>query len=392
VPQRDRLSPPGASRLSPEHDLSHLEGNLPRASVGCVLRHWGASMALYTPLLGLLFFNSWFRGLLQISVGGVWAWQVYLGLYAAYAGLAPVVFLIFRPRSLWNSKNVMIVGWLGRIVRHVRRHGFAAGDGSWRPGFKEKHAGCFLLIKLIYGPLMLSSGFVAMNGLAPFLVQWSQAPNGLTKLDAAYGVLVAAVFLLDSVLFFVGYHTEAACLGNEVRYVETSLSGLVVCLACYSPFNVVTTTFLGPSNDETQILFRGDLHHPLTWVLRGLAVGSLVLLTSASFSLFTKASNLTNRGIVERGPYRWIRHPGYVGKNLFWLFTLLPLFVAVDFSNPAFPWKEHVVFCLVRIGGFVGWCTVYVLRALTEERLLRQDPDYVAYCEKVRYRFIPGLW
>ena len=41
----------------------------------------------------------------------------------------------------------------------------------------------------------------------------------------------------------------------------------------------------------------------------------------------------------------------------------------------------------------MGWSTLYVLRALTEEDHLRSvDSEYAAYAEKVRYRFIPGVY
>jgi protein-S-isoprenylcysteine O-methyltransferase Ste14 len=381
-----------ARRLDPEHDLSHLDPALPRASVRCVLRHCGASLLLYGALLAVLLHNPWFSSLLQASVGAFQARQFYIYLFAAYAVLAPTVFLLWRPRSLWNSKNVMILGWAGRIAGHVWRHGFTAGSGAWRPTFKEKHAFVFLLIKLVYGPLMLNNVLGELLNYPSLLMQLEQAPNLLGKMDGAYAFFVTSVFLLDSALFCFGYHTEAGFLKNEVRYVETTLSGLAVCLICYPPFNSVTGNFLGASNEDVGLLFRGALHHPLTWLLRGLAVLSLHLLAAASFSLFTKASNLTNRGIVTYGPYRWMRHPGYAGKNLFWLLTLLPLYAAVDFSNPAFPWKEHLFYCLCRTCGVAAWCSIYVLRALTEERLLLQDPDYVEYCRKVRARFIPGLW
>jgi protein-S-isoprenylcysteine O-methyltransferase Ste14 len=383
-----KSSPP---KLDREHNLSYREPGQARATVGCVWRHYLASMVIYSALLALLLFNPWFRNLLQVSIGGLPAWRLYCYVYGAYALAAPIIFLILRPRSLWHSKNVMILGWLGRIGRHLLGHGFTRGNGAWRPSFKEKHAMVFLLIKLVYGPLMLNGIFIALPDISPLLTQFQQSPTWISRLDAAYAVFVALIWLLDSALFCFGYHTEAAFLKNEVRYVETTLSGLVVCLLCYPPFNMVTGAFLGPSNDDMNILYHGGLHHPFTWVLRGLAVLMLLLLTSASFSLFTKASNLTNRGIVQYGPYRWIRHPGYVGKNLFWLLTLVPVFLAVDVSNPAFPWKDHLGYCLARLGGFAGWCTIYVLRALTEERLLMKDPDYVEYCKKVRYRFIPGL-
>ena len=36
----------------------------------------------------------------------------------------------------------------------------------------------------------------------------------------------------------------------------------------------------------------------------------------ASIALNFKSSNLTNRGIVARGPYAIVRHPAYITKNL----------------------------------------------------------------------------
>jgi protein-S-isoprenylcysteine O-methyltransferase Ste14 len=38
------------------------------------------------------------------------------------------------------------------------------------------------------------------------------------------------------------------------------------------------------------------------------------------------------------------------------------------------------------------WNCVYFMRAMTEERHLLQDPDYHAYCKKVPYRFVPGIF
>jgi len=382
--------PPGA-RLDPDHDLSARSSNLPPANVSCVLRHYGASLAVYGGALAILLLNPWFRHLLAPSVGSVSGVKFYVGYFAAYAVLSPVVYLICRPATLWHSKNVMILQWLMRLAAHLSRYGFGPGEGSWRPTFKEKHAFMFLVIKLVYGPLMLNGILVELQNYPALMLQWQQSASLIGRLDCAYAWFVSSVFLLDCCLFCFGYHAEARWLRNEVRYVETSLSGLLVCLLCYPPFNSVTGAFLGSSNEDVNILFRGDLHHPLTWVLRGLAMGALLLLTAASLSLFTKASNLTNRGIVDWGPYRWVRHPGYVGKNLFWLITLIPVFFAVDSSNPEFPWGDHLVFCAGRVAGFAGWCAIYVLRALTEERLLLRDPEYQEYCRRVSYRFIPGL-
>lgn len=45
----------------------------------------------------------------------------------------------------------------------------------------------------------------------------------------------------------------------------------------------------------------------------------------ASWALGLKASNLTNRGIVTTGPYKYIRHPAYICKNTAWLIGGIPM-------------------------------------------------------------------
>ena len=81
-----------------------------------------------------------------------------------------------------------------------------------------------------------------------------------------------------------------------------------------------------------------------------------------------------NRGICSSGPYRFVRHPIYLGYVMLHLgFFLL---------NPTF-WNLCV------------FATLYIIkipRILAEERLLVQDPDYRQYMEKVRSRLIPGLF
>ena len=360
------------------------------ASVGLVLRHYAVSAAIYGAALGFIAFCPLYRDLLQVSYGPVRPLQVYGWLYGLYLAAALPILLICRPASLWTSKNLAVAAYLARVARRLFGRGDAPRGSSLQPSYLEKHALAFLLIKLYYGPLMLNSAFLCANDLTPALEQTRAHPAGLEFLDGCYMIFVSGIFLLDSVLFFVGYHTEAGLLRNRLRFAETNLVRILVCVACYPPFNAVSAGFFGPSNYESRIVFRGDLAHPMTWILRGLAVLALLLLTSASCSLFTKASNLTNRGIVDWGPFRFVRHPGYVGKNLFWVFTVIPLFVP-NTTAPDFTWGAYLFLCASVVWAVLGWGTIYYLRALTEEQFLRQDPDYVAYCHKVRYRFIPGL-
>jgi protein-S-isoprenylcysteine O-methyltransferase Ste14 len=103
----------------------------------------------------------------------------------------------------------------------------------------------------------------------------------------------------------------------------------------------------------------------------------------ASLALGWRASNLTNRGIVTTGPYRWLRHPAYAAKNISWWIGAAPLLIRYACSDR---------WCLVPvIVGTAAWSGIYVLRAITEERHLGSDPDYRAYRARVRWRFFPGL-
>ncbi len=376
--------------LDTKLNVSYFEPDGKPASIWCVLRHCAASIVIYGALLAFMLTNPWYKSLLQCSIGRFTGVDFYLCLFLIYVVVSPVVYLIFRPAALRASKNVMILGYLARLVRMVLGWHKNPND-LWRPSYHEQHALMFLLIKLIYGPMMVNSVCYSVNKISYWLPFLSHHTHWLNTLDVAYMVFVSGIFLLDSSLFCFGYHAEAGFLKNRVRYVETSLFGLVVCLMCYPPFNDVPTHFFGQSNNTEAILFRGDLSNPLTWVLRAAAMFFLLVLISSSCSLFTRASNLTNRGIVTWGTYSIVRHPGYVAKNLFWLTTLIPLFFNINPSAPFFTWTGYAIFCLSTIGGFIAWSTIYCLRALTEEKLLMKDPEYVAYCKKVPWRFIPGV-
>jgi protein-S-isoprenylcysteine O-methyltransferase Ste14 len=81
-----------------------------------------------------------------------------------------------------------------------------------------------------------------------------------------------------------------------------------------------------------------------------------------------------DRGIVTRGAYRCMRHPVYFGYFINGLGFLLP----------SFGWRNGLVY------GF--FLTLQLMRILREERLLRTNPEYQAYCQKVRWRFVPGVF
>ena len=104
----------------------------------------------------------------------------------------------------------------------------------------------------------------------------------------------------------------------------------------------------------------------------GFGPGSSSLLITiyvlATITFGVRFSNLTNRGILTNGPYRFTKHPAYVSKNLSWWLTAVPFVISDDVS--------HAIRRCVMLG-VVNF--MYFMRAKTEERHLSRDPTYVAY-------------
>lgn len=108
------------------------------------------------------------------------------------------------------------------------------------------------------------------------------------------------------------------------------------------------------------------------------AVGVLFQVAGTLFEVYGKLSLgrsfgvvAANRGVVVAGPYRIVRHPIYLGYFVSHLGFLL--------AN----WSMRNIAVYVISTGF-QWA-----RILSEERLLKEEEAYRAYCERVRYRLIP---
>jgi len=78
-----------------------------------------------------------------------------------------------------------------------------------------------------------------------------------------------------------------------------------------------------------------------------------------------------DRGLVKRGPYKWLRHPMYASE----LFSVLAI-VVVDLT-----WRNGLVTLVLVV-------TLY-LRIRWEENIIR---GYAEYGSQVRDRIIPGVW
>jgi protein-S-isoprenylcysteine O-methyltransferase Ste14 len=121
---------------------------------------------------------------------------------------------------------------------------------------------------------------------------------------------------------------------------------------------------------------------PLAYHLGGLLVTllgyALFLWAMACNAFFAEGIRIQEeRGhtVAQNGPYRYVRHPGYVGAILAQVATPVLL---------GSPWAL--------IPGIVSGA-LFVVRTYLEDRTLRKElPGYEEYAQQTRYRLLPGLW
>lgn len=180
------------------------------------------------------------------------------------------------------------------------------------------------------------------------------------------------LFIIDVGIATIGYSFASRWLDNRTRSVDWTWSGWIVALLCYPPLNTAfTSQFISYQGLPTHQLITNE--YALAVVL-AIVLSLYVLYVWATIALGFKFSNLTHRGIVSSGPYRFVRHPAYAAKNMAW-------------------WVDNT-FVLTNIWATVGmilWNVIYILRALTEERHLSHFGDYQHYIEKVKYKFVPKI-
>ena len=256
---------------------------------------------------------------------------------------------------------------------------------SWQRGLPREDRVALLvtLLKAYFGPLMTMSLMAFMMAAVIHGKAIFAEPDMSFRVmfdRHGYWFAVKGILFVDTLIFTVGYLVEIPRLRNEILSVDPTLMGWGAAMICYPPFNHYTGLILGsPVSDFPQ--FDNPMAHlALNIVLLTL----MAVYASASVALGFKASNLTHRGIIGRGPYAFIRHPAYVCKNLAWWIGSGPL-IAAGFAES---WFKGVT----AIASIAGWSMVYILRALTEEDHLRSvNGEYASYAAKVPYRFIPGI-
>jgi protein-S-isoprenylcysteine O-methyltransferase Ste14 len=107
----------------------------------------------------------------------------------------------------------------------------------------------------------------------------------------------------------------------------------------------------------------------------GYALFSWGMISNAYFATVVRVQGDRGHTVCDTGPYRFVRHPGYVGGVIQSL--ALPLMLG---SLWAF------------VPGVLA-ALLLVARTALEDRTLHEElPGYIKYARRVRYRLLPGVW
>jgi protein-S-isoprenylcysteine O-methyltransferase Ste14 len=222
-----------------------------------------------------------------------------------------------------------------------------------------------IFVKLFFVPVLISwsiSNILHMKNLIISPPHWD--------LYTLNSFLVDLFILADTSIFAFGYLVESRFLKNEIKSVDPTFFGWLVCLWCYPPFNWFSFRPFDYAFVSIAVTDCPVWVHAFVTCMITLLWG---IFAWASVALCFKGSNLTNRGIVRHGPYRFVRHPAYTAKVLIWML-------------------QGVFFAQFTAGILAAFAVIYFLRAWTEEKHLSADYDYMQYRDSVKWKFIPFVY
>lgn len=111
------------------------------------------------------------------------------------------------------------------------------------------------------------------------------------------------------------------------------------------------------------------------FIIAGMALVTYSMIKNRFFSGAVRIQDDRGHQVISSGPYRWIRHPGYVGMLLTWI---------------AVPFFLDSIWAIIPAMLFT---ILLVIRTIMEEKTLKAELEgYREYTNQVHYRLIPGIW
>ena len=217
------------------------------------------------------------------------------------------------------------------------------------------------LLKVVFIPFSWAIVYGTMYVLESVLENFSY------DLFQMFFLLQAITLVIGAVFGTIGYVFSLRIINSHIRSTQSSVLGWVVCLICYPPLLFVLFSFANIDDTITwDVWLKNAGLFAWLWGITVLFFQCLYVWSTVIFGM--RFSNLTNRGIITNGPYRYFKHPGYLGKVIsFWLISM-PFIPAVALAS-----------AIVNSAQLLFVSLIYYLRGKTEERHLLKDERYRAY-------------
>lgn len=180
-------------------------------------------------------------------------------------------------------------------------------------------------------------------------------------------IVIANTLVMDKTLI-----TERAKLQQGTKKWDIVLSAYVAILG---PFSVLFISGLDQRFGwSTDIPLWMSLS-ALALFLLGSSLATWAMGANRFFASTVRIQNDRDQNVVSNGPYRFVRHPGYLGGIIANL--VVPLILGSSYA----------------LIGSLCVALAFVLRTKLEDKVLQEElPGYRSYSEKVRYRLFYALW
>jgi len=214
---------------------------------------------------------------------------------------------------------------------------------------------------------------------------YNKLPESIRQFLDKNGQTVLNIIVFIGIADWVIRYTVPVFTENRVNFVEIAFLGhnviMLFMIIARKRHKAVDSNFyhqmVAMAAFYSGLLFQDTITNSPDQLLAARIVISVALMTGI-ISFFNLGRSfgilIAFRDIKTGGLYRIVRHPMYL-TDIIWKIGML-------LKKP----------CWINAGICLFSILCYAYRALLEEKFLSRQEEYTHYMEKVRYRFIPGIF
>ena len=198
------------------------------------------------------------------------------------------------------------------------------------------------------------------------------------RIDYYQGWIYSAMSLLGLLMNFAPSNVDTELLHERSKPPKDAKQWDKLILKLSALTTIIAYVIAGMDSGR----YQWSSHLPWGICLLGIIlmfIGQLLFLIAKKanrfFSSVMRIQNDRGHTVCETGPYRFVRHPGYLGMIISWIG--FPLLLGSVWS--IIPIVLAIILLLVRT-------------SLEDRTLIKELTGYSQYLQKTRYKLVPGIW